>query len=374
MPGLFEEVKIGGIRLSNRSVRSATYENRCDADGKVTEEMIRFYRELARGWIGLIVTGNAMVHPWGLTAPNALGIYSDDHLPGLARLAEVIHDAGGHTVVQISHGGRQTVPDLIGGREAVAPSAVYSRAMKYTPKEMTGKEIREVIEAFVAAAERAQKAGFDGVQLHCAHGYLLSNFLSPFSNTRTDEYGGTTEKRTRIILEIYDRIRARCGKDFPILLKLNSEEGLENGLDIEEAARVVKLLDEKAFAAIEISGGIYETGLSARSKIKARENEAYFLANAERLGKETKIPLILVGGLRSLERVDEILESGVVEMVSMSRPFIREPGLIQRWQEGDLTPARCISCNLCMKKVFEGPVKCYQEEKKKGQNKFGDGS
>ncbi|NOY54137.1 MAG: NADH:flavin oxidoreductase [Deltaproteobacteria bacterium] len=364
MSRLFEEVKIGGMFLPNRAVRSATYENRCDEDGKVTEELIRFYRELAAGEIGLIVTGNAMVHPWGITAPNALGIYSDEHLPGLARLSEMIHDGGGHVVVQLSHGGRQSVPDLIGGREAIAPSAVYSRAMKYTPKEMTGKEIREVIEAFVTAAERAQKAGFDGVQLHCAHGYLLSSFLSPFANTRTDDYGGTTEKRTRIILEIFDRIQARCGKEFPVLVKLNSEEGLENGLDIEEAARVVKLLDGKDFAAIEISGGIYETGLSTRPKIKARENEAYFLANADRLRGETKIPLILVGGIRSLERIDEILESGVVEMVSMSRPFIREPGLIQRWQAGDLTPARCISCNLCMKKVFEGPVKCYQEEKK----------
>ncbi len=367
MSRLFETVKIGGMVLPNRAVRSATYENRCSPEGMITEEMIRFYRELAKGEIGLIITGNAMVHPWGITAPNALGIYSDDHLPGLTRLAEVIHDAGGRSVVQLSHGGRQSVPDLIDGREAIAPSAVYSRAMKYTPKEMTPEEIREVIEAFVAAAERAQKAGFDGVQLHSAHGYLLSNFLSPFSNTRTDDYGGSTEKRTRIILEIFDRIQARCGKDFPILVKLNSEEGLKNGLDIEEAAGVVRLLDARNFAAIEISGGVYETGLSTRPKIKARENEAYFLANAERLKKETKIPLILVGGLRSLERIDEILTKGVVEMISMSRPFIREPGLIKRWKDGELTPARCISCNLCMSKVFEGPVKCYQDEKKKAQ-------
>ncbi len=363
MATLFDPITLGGMRLPNRVVRSATYENRCNGEGKVTEEMIRFYRELAAGEIGMIITGNAMVHPWGLTAPNALGIYSDEHLPGLTRLAETLHEKGNRCVVQLSHGGRQTVPDLIGGREAVAPSAVYSRAMKYTPKGMSTPEIREVIEAFVAAAERAQKAGFDGIQLHAAHGYLLSNFLSPFANTRTDSYGGSTEKRTRIVLEIFDRIQARCGKEFPQLIKLNSEEGLLNGLDLEEAARVVKLLDTKGFAAIEISGGIYETALSTRPKIKAHENEAYFLTNAERLRKETKIPLILVGGIRSPERINAILESGVAQMVSMSRPFIREPGLLRRWKEGDSAPARCISCNLCLRNVFEGPVKCHQKGK-----------
>jgi 2,4-dienoyl-CoA reductase-like NADH-dependent reductase (Old Yellow Enzyme family) len=367
MERFFEPLTIGGIKLPNRAMRSATYENRCDEDGQVTDELLRFYKVLARGEIGLIVSGNAMVHPWGLTAPHALGLYSDDHLPGLTRLAGVIHEQGGRAVVQLSHGGRQSVRELIGGREAIAPSAVYSRAMKYTPREMTVKEIKEVIEDFVAAAERAQKAGFDGVQLHAAHGYLLSNFLSPFSNTRSDDYGGSTKNRTRILLRICERIHARCGIEFPVLIKLNSEEGLENGLDVEEAARIVRLLDTKEFAAIEVSGGIYETGLSTRTKIKSREDEAYFLTNAERLHKETKIPLILVGGMRSLERIDEVLMSGVVEMISMSRPFIREPGLMRRWKEGDRKPARCISCNLCLSKIFEGPVKCHQEEKAKGK-------
>lgn len=364
---LFEPMTIGGMHLPNRAVRSATYENRCEPDGKVTDELIRFYSVLAGGGIGLIITGNAMVHPWGLTAPNALGIYSDDHLPGLTRLAQLFLDHGAYAVVQLSHGGRQTMPDLIGGRDVLAPSAVYSRSMKLTPREMTGKEIKEAMEAFVSAAERAQKAGFYGVQLHAAHGYLLSNFLSPFSNVRTDEYGGSTEGRTRILTEIFDRIQARCGKDFPVLLKLNSEEGIHGGLDVGEAARVVRIFDHKGFAAIEVSGGVYETGLSSRTKIKSRKDEAYFLSSAERLRRETSIPLILVGGIRSLERVNEILDSGNVDMVSMSRPFIREPSLVKRWQEGDRLPVRCISCNECMIKIFAGPVHCYQEEKERVQ-------
>ncbi len=367
MAELFDPITIGGMRLPNRAVRSATYENRCDAEGKVTEEMIRFYTQLAQGEIGLIITGNAMVHPWGLTAPNALGIYSDDHLPGLTRLAQVFLEQGIHAVVQLSHGGRQTLPDLIGGREVLAPSAVFSRAMKLTPKEMSSKEIKEIIEAFVTAAERAQKAGFHGVQLHGAHGYLLSNFLSPFSNTRTDDFGRSTEGRTKIIVEIFNRIQARCGKEFPILIKLNSEEGLKGGLDLEEAVHIVRILDTKGFAAIEISGGIYETGLASRTKIKSRKDEAYFLANAERLRKVTKIPLILVGGIRSLERISEILTSHTVDMVSLCRPFIREPHLIRQWKEGSRIQARCISCNECMNKIFEGPVKCYQEEKAKNK-------
>lgn len=365
MTKLFDPITIGGMDLPNRAVRSATYENRCDAEGKVTDELLRFYTELARGEIGLIITGNAMVHPWGLTAPNALGIYSDDHLPGLARLAQVFKDYGVKAMVQLSHGGRQTVPDLIRGREVLAPSAVYSRAMKLMPREMALSEIKEIIEAFVTAAERAWKAGFHGVQLHAAHGYLLSNFLSPFSNTRTDDFGGSTEGRAKILLEIMSRVRARCGNDFPVLIKLNSEEGLKSGLDVEEAARIVRVLDGKGVAAIEVSGGVYETGLASRTKIKSTKDEAYFLANAECLHGETKIPLILVGGIRSLKRIHEILDSGVVGMVSMCRPFIREPGLIKRWKQGDRTRARCISCNECVNKVFEGPVKCYQEEKAK---------
>ncbi len=366
---LFEPMTIGGMNLPNRAVRSATYENRCEPDGKVTDELIRFYTVLAGGDIGLIITGNAMVHPWGLTAPNALGIYSDDHLPGLTRLAQLFQDHGVYAVVQLSHGGRQTVPDLIGDRDVLAPSAVYSRSMKLTPREMTGKEIKEMIDDFVSAAERAQKAGFHGVQLHAAHGYLLSNFLSPFSNVRTDDYGGSTEGRTRILIEIFERIQARCGKDFPILLKLNSEEGLRGGLDPEEAVRIVRILDHKGFAAMEVSGGVYETGLSTRTKIKSRKDEAYFLPNAERLRRETKIPLILVGGIRSMDRVNEILDSGIVDLVSMCRPFIREPSLIKRWKEGDRLPARCISCNECMTRIFEGPVHCYQEDKMKRSGK-----
>jgi len=364
---LFEPVTIGGMHLPNRAVRSATYENRCKPDGKVTDELIRFYTALAGGGIGLVITGNAMIHPWGLTAPNALGIYSDDHLPGLTRLAQLFRDHGAHAVVQLSHGGRQTMPNLIGGRDVLAPSAVYSRSMKLTPKEMSVKEIKEVMEAFVSAAERAKKAGFHGVQLHAAHGYLLSNFLSPFSNVRTDDYGGSTQGRVRILVEIFDRIRARCGKDFPVLLKLNSEEGLRGGLDVEEAGRIVHILDQKGFAAIEVSGGVYETGLSSRTKIKFRKDEAYFLTNAVRLRRETKIPLILVGGIRSLERLNEILNVGHVDMVSMCRPFIREPLLVKRWKEGDRLPARCISCNECMTRIYEGPVHCYQEEKMKGK-------
>ncbi len=363
MAKLFDPITLGEMNLPNRAVRSATYENRCDEEGKVTDELVQFYRELAKREIGLVITGNAMVHPWGLTAPNALGVYSDDHLPGLERLSKVFRDAGVHAVLQLSHGGRQTVQQLIGEREVLAPSAIYSRAMKLTPKEMSPKEIKEVIDAFVAAAGRAQKSGFHGVQLHAAHGYLLSNFLSPFCNTRTDDYGGSTERRTKILIKIFDRIQARCGKEFPVLIKLNSEEGLQGGLDVGEAVRIVGILDTKGFAAIEISGGIYETALSSRTKIKPGKNEAYFLANAERLREGTKTPLILVGGIRSQERINEILGSGVVEMISMSRPFIREPGLIKRWKEGDHRPARCISCNECMNKVFEGPVRCYQEEK-----------
>jgi 2,4-dienoyl-CoA reductase-like NADH-dependent reductase (Old Yellow Enzyme family) len=363
MKRLFDSITIGGMKLPNRVVRSATYENRCDEDGNVTDALIRFYAELAMGEMGLIITGNALVHPWGLTAPNALGIYSDDHLSGLERLAGVFRDYDVHAVVQLSHGGRQTVPSLIGEREVLAPSAVYSRAMKITPKEMDRKEIKEVMEAFVSGAERAQKAGFAGVQLHAAHGYLLSNFISPFANKRTDDYGGSTENRTRIITNILDRIHARCGNDFPVLIKLNSEEGIEGGLDSEEAAKVVSILGRKRFAAIEVSGGIYESGLATRRKIKAGENEAYFLPNAERLRKETKVPLILVGGIRSLERSEAILMSGSVDMVSMCRPFLWEPDLTKRWMSGQVQPAQCISCNECLTRIFEGPVRCYQKEK-----------
>ncbi|MDD2335123.1 MAG: NADH:flavin oxidoreductase, partial [Geobacteraceae bacterium] len=215
------------------------------------------------------------------------------------------------------------------------------------------------------AARRAQEAGFDGIEIHSGHGYFLSQFLSPAYNRRQDEYGGSIENRARIHLQIYHAIREVVGKDYPVLIKMNCTDATENGLTIDDSLRAAKLFADAGFDAIEVSGGIIRTGKLSPSRpgITTEAEEAYFREYARRFKREIKIPLILVGGLRSFEVAEEILVDGIADYISMSRPLIREPDLIRRWQKGDLRKAECTSDNLCFNPGFEGKgIYCVTRE------------
>jgi len=350
MTALFEEIKINRMTLKNRSVRSATWTGMAE-HGHCSTRLIELMEALARGEVGLIITGFAYVMPNGQALQRQLGIHDDAMIPNLLQLTERVHAANGKIAMQIVHAGVQTVvrQRQKRGTPIWGPSAVYDKFFRRTPKAMTQREIKETVQAFARAADRVKRAGFDAVQLHAAHGYLVSQFLSPLKNRRTDKYGGPIENRARFLFEIYRAVRKNVGKDFPVLIKLNAKDFVRGGLNQRDTLFVTKRLEEMGIDAIEISGGVPAAGDlgPARAKIHKVKEEAYFLPLAKKIKKQVSVPIILVGGIRSLKTVNHIFKTGAADLVSMSRPLIREPGLIKRWKEGDRKKAKCISCNQC---------------------------
>jgi 2,4-dienoyl-CoA reductase-like NADH-dependent reductase (Old Yellow Enzyme family) len=230
----------------------------------------------------------------------------------------------------------------------VAPSRTDSLE-KEPRKVLTKTEIHEIVEAFGKAARRAKDAGFDGVQLHVAHGYLLNQFISPAFNLREDTYGGSVEKRARALLEILQKIRASVGQGYPIMAKLNSRDYLKDGLSLKDSLKTALLLEKNGLDAIELSGGTIVSGPLGpiRGPIKGEEEEAYFKEAGKAFKEKIGIPMSLVGGIRSFEVAERLVEEGYTDYVSMSRPFIREPDLIKRWESGDQNKAACISDSKC---------------------------
>lgn len=351
---LFEPINIGNVTLKNRFMRSATHEWLASEEGFVTDKMIEFYRKLAEGDIGLIVPGYAYVDPSGKSSVRQGAIYDDRFIPGYQRLVDAVHQSGSKIALQIVHGGRQVKPQLIGNHTPIAPSPVKDSSTGIIPKEMSEEEIQYIKQKFVEAVVRTKKAGFDACQLHIAHGFLLSEFISPYTNRRQDKWGGSTENRCRFILEIIREAREIVGDDYPIFAKLNSTDGIPGGLTPEESARVATLLAKAGVTLIEVSGGIGEAGeVAARTNILEPDQEAYF-APAGKLIKDSikqavgeKTKVALVGGLRSLGVMQRIIQEGTADIISMSRPFIREPDLILKFKRGEKERADCISCNGC---------------------------
>jgi len=360
---LFDPFNLAGIELKNRIVRSATYEKRADVDGFVTDAIIEFYKELVKGGVGLIITGNALTHVSGRSVPQMICIHNDHYIDKLKRLADAIHKLDGKIIIQLVHGGRQCFLVLLGGQQPISPSEVYDPSTKITPREMTNEEIWEIIEAFGDAARRAMYAGFDGIQIHGAHGYLISEFLSPHTNKRDDYWGGDEGRRFHFLEEVYKAMRKEVGDNYPILIKMNADDFIEGGLKPKESLGIAKRLEELGIAAIEVSGGMYESGIkTAQLNILKEEQEAYFRENSRLLKKELNIPVILVGGIRSKSVAEDVLQKGDADLISISRPLIREPDLPNEFKEGK-EKADCISCNGCMRFQKLAMVKCTQINK-----------
>jgi 2,4-dienoyl-CoA reductase-like NADH-dependent reductase (Old Yellow Enzyme family) len=358
--GLFDTMVLGPMTLRNRIVRSATAEGMAGEDGEVTEVMLDLYRALAAGGAGLLVTGHAFVSPEGRAAPRQTGIHEDRLLPGLRRLARACHEAGAGAAVQLAHAGAQTRAEIIGGQAPVGPSALEDPVFRTCPREMNEEDISRTIEAFGRAAARAREAGFDAVEVHAAHGYLLSQFLSPLRNHRRDGYGGPVENRTRFTVEVYDEVRRAVGPDFPVLIKINGQDYVEGGAMLEDSLPLARELARKGIDAIEVSGGTGASGLRnpSRVRISGPAKEAYHLPEAREIRKVVRCPIVLVGGLRSPDRVLEVLEEGNVDLIALSRPLIRQPDLPAKWESGDRAPATCISCNRCFRTIVEGGLHC----------------
>lgn len=354
MSKLFETTEIKGMYLANRFVRSATGEGMAADDGACTPKLVDLMVRLARGGIGLIITSHAFVRPEGQAGPWQLGIYKDALIEGLREMTEAVHKHGVRIIMQIAHAGFHASAKLT-GQTPIAPSAIEGLS-KSPRKEMTHDDIEMVVEAFGRAAGRAKKAGFDGIQIHAAHGYLLSQFLSPAYNRRTDTYGGPVENRAKILLKVLRRVREVVGTDYPVLVKMNSQDFLDGGLTLEDSLRVGTMLCEAGIDAIELSGGTLISGRlnPSRMRITSEEKEAYFRDAAKAFKERMDVPLILVGGIRSYHVAERLVEEGVADYISMSRPLIREPGLVNRWKGGDLRKATCLSDNKCFKPAMSG--------------------
>jgi len=365
---LFEPASIKNIQLKNRFVRSATMEGRATFDGRPSRKLKELYFRLAKGEVGLVVTSAALVEAYknlpnieGLPFP--LAIDEDRYIEDWREVIDGVHERGSKIAMQITHPGRQDYPSLRGSTP-IAPSAVPLEDSDIVPREMTVDEIKEMVEKFAQACRRANEAGFDAVQLVGCHGYLINNFISPYANVRTDHYGGSTENRARFIVEIVRRARELVGPDYPLMIKMNFDDFIDGGLGKDEALQVAKIIVQASIDCIEVSGGTQAGGgthISVKG-INTERKEGYFRSYAEALKEQVSVPVILVGGFRTPSVMEKLVEDEVADFVSMCRPFIREPQLIKRWKDGDLTKAKCISCNKCFENWIKRPTRCYIEE------------
>ena len=355
MPQLFEPTTIRGMDLRNRVVRSATWEGLAARDGSATPQLAAMMSELAVGEAGLVISGYAFVSRDGQDEEGQLGACSDELVPGLAGMATAVHAVAGRIALQLAHAGCLAVPELTGA-EPRGPSPLDAGEGP-VGRAMNGKEIEATVEAFAQAASRARQAGFDAVQVHAAHGYLLSQFLSPYANRRADGYGGEVAGRARFLLEVVGAVRKAVGAGYPVLVKVNAEDFLPGGLSIEDMLDVAELLEVAGVDAVEMSGGTAYTGglsFSRVGKPRPGQSEAYYEDAARRYKERVGVPLILVGGIRTYETAERLVAEGVADYVALSRPLIREPHLVARWRAGDRSPAHCVSDNGCFDTGSDG--------------------
>ena len=344
MADLFKPSEINGLVLPNRFIRSATWDGLATDDGAPTPRMVALMGKLARGGVGLIITGHAYVHPHGQHQPWQLGIDREECMPGLQSMTDAVHDNGGKIVIQLGYGG--------------------AYLSKSRVRNMTAQDMGNLVTAYGHAAGRAKRAGFDGIQIFAAHGFFLSQMLCPRYNDRTDDYGGNIRNRARLLLEVTREIRNSVGSDYPVLVKLNCRDFVDNGLTLEESIQVGVMLEEKGIDAIELSGGLLNNPNLMKDGIHTEEEEAYFQEEAGAFKEKIRVPLILVGGIRSYGVAERLVNDGTADYISMCRPFISEPDLINRWKAGDHSKAACISCNNCIEQAKKGEgIRCVPLEK-----------
>ena len=365
MASLSDPGFIGTMQLKNRMIRSATWEGMCEKDGRPTQKLMDYYADLVRGGIGLIISGYTYVRPDGKQLSGKMGIYTDAFSDDFKKLTRTVHDLGGKIAIQLVHAGGQADLKVV-GKKSVAPSAIKAAAFPEIPQALPILEIEDISDAFAKAAGWAKEWGFDAVQIHGAHGYLVSQFLSPLTNQRTDEYGGNLENRARFLFDVYEKIRSRVGKKYPVFIKFNGEDHLENGLTREDALEIARQLSLSGIDAIEVSSGNAASGKKgpARTKINTPELEAYNLDLALGIKKAVTCPVICVGGFRSRAVAEKTIAEDGLDFISLSRPLIREPDLPNKWLSHETDKADCISCNKCfIPGMTKGGIYCVANKK-----------
>lgn len=328
-----------GASLPNRIGKSSLSEQISDRENRPTPELIRIYERWARGGAGLLITGNVMVDRTALEEPRNVVVDDERDMGALQEWAKAAQSRGAHCWVQLSHPGRQSLRTLV--PVPVAPSAVpmnFGRGLYATPRALEEREILDIIQRFATSARIVKDAGFSGIQLMGAHGYLISSFLSPLTNKREDDWGGTPEKRARFVVETVRATRAAVGPSYPISIKLNSADFQRGGIDDEESLAVLRTLQVEGIDLVEISGGSYENAVMMGQDVAVREStrarEAYFLEFAEKARKVTSVPLMLTGGFRSLAGMGSAIADGSVDVIGLGRPLCVEPDLPLRLLDG----------------------------------------
>jgi 2,4-dienoyl-CoA reductase-like NADH-dependent reductase (Old Yellow Enzyme family) len=346
---LFKPYKIRNLKLKNRFVRSATWDGTADEKGATTERSISIYKALAKGNIGLIISGHMYVDLLGKAGYGQYGIDRDENIPGFRQLTDTVHGCGGKISAQISHAGLNRYP-----RDA-ARFVMSSVPDPDRPQlEMKDEDIRKIIDHFATAAARAVESGFDCIQIHGAHGFLISQSLSPLFNHRTDTWGGSFTRRLTLLIGVIEAIRKMVGPDFPLHIKLGVFDDKEGGLNINDGVAISQKIAGTGIDCIEVSVGY---GGAARRFPEAEI--AYFRDAAAAVKKAVPVPVIAMGGIRTLTTSIDIVNSGDADLISMCRPFVREPGILLRWHKENQNASSCKSCNRCMAETAKTGLACY---------------
>ncbi|MDD4202683.1 MAG: NADH:flavin oxidoreductase [Candidatus Omnitrophica bacterium] len=351
----FEPYVLNGLTLQNRFVRSATHTGFATDEGIATEKNKDILFTLAENNVGLIITGYMYISKDGKGARGQLSIDRDETIKELFEITHYIHKYTRTKIfAQIAHCGAQTTENIT-GQTPIAPSQI-SHNNTIIAREMQAKDIEQIIEHFSDSAIRAKEAAFDGIQIHAAHGYLLSEFLSGHFNKRTDMFGQNNKGRARIISIILEHVRKKVGTKFPILLKINSEDFLQDGLHQEDCLEILGYIIPCGIDGVEISGGTMNSDpLPIRKEDNTKESSQFYYRDfCEKFRKKFSIPLIAMGGIRGISEAERILGTDQADLIGMSRPFICEPDIIKRWEKGDPLRAKCISCNKCFRPLLVG--------------------
>ncbi len=360
LPSLFSPIKVKSLDLVNRAVMPPMGTNLGNPDGTVSEANLAYIKRRARGGAGLIITEIASVHPTGSVTANELGAYDDRFIPGLKKIADAVHAAGSKVALQLHHAGRESLYLLQEGK-AIAPSAIRSLVFGLTPREITREEIQGIIAAFGAAARRGMGAGFDAVEVHGAHGYLLTQFLSALSNKRNDEYGGSLINRSRFIIEILREVRKTVGPDFPISLRLSVEECIKDGYTFEDIRPILPNLVQAGADILHASLGTHGSPGGITSA-PFEYQPGFNVWRAKKLKEAVGLPVIAVGRFTNPSLANEVIARGEADLVAFGRQYLADPDFLIKAREGHAEDIReCIACNQgCIERLMlgEGKIRC----------------